>query len=166
MSQTRTLIVGIGSPHGDDQAGWLLARELEQVAPARNIAVRTAASPAQLLHWLSGIDRLIVVDACQGLGPPGTYARWQWPTPAIMRAAWSTSHDVSLPAALSLAEKLRRLPAKVIIWGIQGQTAFPLDEVSPRVTDVISQVTHCVMEELRNGKEPKDLSDMSDVRGP
>jgi hydrogenase maturation protease len=61
-----TLIVGIGSPHGDDQIGWRIAEAL--MAEHRvGWIIRTARSPTDLLAWLDDkVERLVICDACDG----------------------------------------------------------------------------------------------------
>ena len=46
-----TLIVGVGSSHGDDQFGWLVAEQLAARAILR-IVVRRRLSPADISDWL------------------------------------------------------------------------------------------------------------------
>ena len=54
----KTLIVGIGSHQGDDRAGWQAAGSVAAELPGAD--VRCAASPAELLHWLDGVERLLI----------------------------------------------------------------------------------------------------------
>src|SRR5688572_26163325 len=49
-----TLVVGIGSDHGDDRVGWLVADALQTRAPA-DVSVRHAKTPLDLLDWLDEI---------------------------------------------------------------------------------------------------------------
>ena len=46
MSDKVTLIVGVGSDHGDDRLGWHVAQRLEARA-APNLTIRTARTPAE-----------------------------------------------------------------------------------------------------------------------
>ena len=103
----RTLVAGIGSPHGDDQAGWLVADRLTRELHRDDVAVRKATSPTELLNWLDGTERLIVCDACCGLGNAGDVRRWPWPHDELFNAAWSGTHDLPLPAAGSPPSALR-----------------------------------------------------------
>ncbi len=75
----QTLFVGLGSPHGDDQIGWLIADRLaaERGLPG-TVAVRKAAIPLDLLDWLEGVDCLHVCDALQGPTTFGEVQRWEW----------------------------------------------------------------------------------------
>jgi hydrogenase maturation protease len=142
-----TLIVGLGSAHGDDQIGWRVAERLAAIAdrndnlaelgapaagdkrellgdlPPRTaaVSVRIARSPSELLDWLDGVDRLIVCDTCQNVGAPGTTFRLCWPNARLATLRSSGSHDIGLAEMLALAEQLYRLPKEVIIWCAQGE---------------------------------------------
>ncbi len=79
VAEEKRLFVGIGSPHGDDQAGWLLADLLRgQFASAGGILVRQAVVPADILDWLNGVEHLHVCDACTTGSPAATLHRWEW----------------------------------------------------------------------------------------
>ncbi len=124
-----TLIVGVGSDHGDDQVGWLVARELaNRCLPG--CEVRHARTPSSLLSWLDDRDRLILCDACRGTGSPGTIQRWLWPAVGLQQAGWLGTHDLSLPGVLSLAAQFGWLPRTTVIWGIEVALPVPGTDVS------------------------------------
>lgn len=129
-----TLIAGIGSPFGDDRAGWIAAAQVEEnLLPASIVALR---SPAELLDRLDGIRCLHVIDACHSGQVPGTLFRFEWPAPELNAIAFSGTHDMSLTAALRLAETLQLLPPRVVVWGIEhsddlNQFAEPTGNDSP-----------------------------------
>ena len=120
---SRTLVVGVGSPQGDDQAGWLVADRLTahhtDAGSPPGWTVRRARIPLDLLDWLDGVDRLVICDACEALGEPGQLHCWTWPDPAIAACRSLTSHDFGLPSVLQMAGALGRLPRQVTIWGIE-----------------------------------------------
>jgi hydrogenase maturation protease len=134
------LIVGIGSSHGDDRAGWRVAELLAERLDQDNIDVRQAASPVQLLSWLAGVRQLIICDACRGLDAPGRVHRWNWPSKELSDVAWSGTHDLSLPAVLALAERLGHLPRVVIVWAIEGSPGGPVEPMSRDVAAVLPQL--------------------------
>ncbi len=138
MSGRRTLVVGIGSHHGDDQAGWLVADALSDRA-CPSCEVRKVASPIEILDWLEGLERLILCDACRGLGEVGETYHTVWPTTQITAVNWSGTHDLGLPTVLELAERLGNLPPEVHIWGIEASADAGLHHVHP---DVHQAVTH------------------------
>ncbi len=149
MSSSRTLIVGIGSPHGDDQAGWLVALGLASEIRPRDIDVRQASSPVQLLDWLSGIEQLVICDACRGLGGVGNVRRWDWPARELADAEWSGTHDFSVPAVLDLAESLGQRPRHVVIWTVEGNPRGALAPLSPEVADAIPNMVQWIISDLR-----------------
>jgi hydrogenase maturation protease len=135
---TKRLLVGLGSPHGDDQIGWRIAESLTGVDNVDE-RVRTAATPADLLDWLEGIDRLIVIDACQNDGAPGAIHRWRWPdAPAIRHA--TSSHDLGLIEVLNIASRLGQLPALVEVFGIEIVQAGPGAPISPALENVLPRL--------------------------
>ncbi len=111
------LLVGVGSPSGDDRLGWLVARQIQRRGVA-NTLVRCARAPADLLDWLADVDRLVICDACHGGGLPGSWRRFDWPTSLIDEVTFGGTHDMSLAGTLALAEQLGLLPKQTTIWGL------------------------------------------------
>ncbi len=111
------LVVGIGSPHGDDRVGWEVARRIAAIA-GEEWPVRCLRSPVELLDLLDGVESLEICDAFVGDSTAGTVVCWQWPASEIEHAPFVGTHDLSLPAVISLAEKLKCLPPVVRIWGV------------------------------------------------
>ncbi|HQU44748.1 MAG TPA: hydrogenase maturation protease [Pirellulales bacterium] len=148
-----TLIVGIGSPHGDDQIGWRVAERLaverESACGASgprpqadcNVTIRMASSPTDLLDWLEGVERLIICDACQAVGSPGTVHCWRWPEAPLARLRSSSSHDLSLAEVLTLAEELRSLPGEVIIWAVESRTCQCCAAMSGEAVAAVAQTS-------------------------
>ncbi len=143
-----TLIVGIGSPHGDDQAGWLVARKLAERLPS-TVTVRIARSPSELLNWLDGVERLIICDACQAGDAAGTIRRWQWPADELNEVRWSSTHDMPLPAALSLAERLEQMPNDVVIWSVEADDTTLISTESAKVSAAVDHLACRIEQELR-----------------
>ena len=143
-----TLIVGIGSAHGDDRAGWLVAEQLREYAGQNEFDLRIAKSPADLLDWLESDQQLIICDACHGPGRVGDLHRWSWPAPEIFQVAMSGTHNLSLPTVLALSEKLDKLPEAVVIWAIHGKKHASQPTLSPEVMESIPRLVSRIMSEL------------------
>lgn len=128
----QTLVVGIGSPYGDDRVGWKIAEQIAQLAGDRLVA-RCARTPAEMLDWLDEVVELHVCDAFVQEAAIGEVRHWQWPSPQIAQTRFRGSHDFSLPAALALAEQLGRLPARVCMWGVAIDANQHAETISPAV---------------------------------
>lgn len=125
---TRLLVVGLGSPHGDDRVAWKAAEALECDRP--DWIVRKAASAVDLFDWMDGVDRLIVIDACRGAGVPGSIMRWRWPAVPLAALRGTGSHDLGLAEVLQTAMRLGTLPPQVDIIGIEVGSCRPGEELS------------------------------------
>lgn len=121
---TGPLVIGLGSHHGDDQAGWLIIDRLRELGfpPAR---LMKALHPADLLDDIESSPSLLMCDACQGMSPVGTIHRWQWPADSLQTLRSPTTHDLGLPAVLELAMRLERCPPRVEIWAVEGREWAP-----------------------------------------
>lgn len=147
----RVLVIGMGSAHGDDQAGWKLASML-QAAPPAGATVAAVSDPSALLNRLGDCDRLIVVDAMRTGAPPGTVGRWTWPDAGLEQKLGRSSHGVGVGSVLSLAERLGLLPAEVILLGIEAENIQPGAALSPVIADALPQLCARVRQEM--GCEP------------
>ncbi|MFM8219554.1 MAG: hydrogenase maturation protease [Planctomycetaceae bacterium] len=116
------LCVGIGSPQGDDQAGWLVIDALQNLSRQR-VCLRKAAYPGELLDWLEPRGTLWIVDACRGGGKPGDWNCWHWPTEELPASLSRGTHDLGLAAVLQWGAALGRMPEEVLFWGIRIDSA-------------------------------------------
>lgn len=154
----RTLIAGIGSSHGDDRVGWLVAELVRErlvrrfrPCPVCGIGVRLPGGarcgearritvPVDLLDQLDDVDQLHLVDACRTDAPAGTLERINWSVLAgendkrrrlaAALSARASSHAWSVIDVLELAERTGRLPPSVTLWTISGQRFAAGDSLS------------------------------------
>jgi len=143
----RSRVVGLGSDHGDDQAAWLLIDRLRQCS-ILDTEVIALAEPTRLLDCLDGCERLIVIDAsCSGQAP-GTITRLVWPDPAIQGRPGRSSHGFDVPAVLAMANWLGRLPASVVLFGIEVQACEPAGALSPALSRALPGLWTEVLREV------------------
>jgi hydrogenase maturation protease len=141
-----TVVAGLGSPFGDDRAGWRVIEELQRSQlPARLIALHEAT---ELVEELAGCKRLIVVDACRSRRRDGEVTRLEWPDPRIAARHSHSTHGVGLSSALELAKRLGRLPASVEIFGIEIGNRQLLGEMSPDVVESVAKLAETLSAKL------------------
>jgi hydrogenase maturation protease len=147
MHAPTTLFVGMGSPHGDDRAGWMVA---EAIAPRANglAVVRHAAAPPDILDWLDGVERLAICDACCGIGPVGTWRRWDSPPSDFPSVRAQSSHDLGLPEVLELAARIGSLPGEVFVWGLEIGGTGPAQPASREVAAAVPAIVDDVLRVL------------------
>jgi hydrogenase maturation protease len=118
---SRARILGIGSPSGDDQAGWLTVDALQGYGIDASKLDRPGAN---LVSLLANADHVILIDAMHGGGAPGQIRRFE-------RHDWRgygqglSSHGFGVLDSLSLAEALGSLPPGLELYGIEIGSASP-----------------------------------------
>lgn len=127
----RALVLGLGSPHGDDRAGWLVVEQLRRsgVAAADAVALQ---SPDEIWQHSAADRELVLCDAAVEAGTVGSVHRWVWPGVQLPERRHG-SHDFPLQEVLSLGQTLGLCPAVVVIWTITGHQFTPHADASPAV---------------------------------
>ena len=141
-----SLIVGLGSPHGDDQLGWVAIDRLRSLLPD-GISARQVRDAFELLDILEGHDTAVIIDAAAPAGQPGTLRTFNWPSPLLADSERLSTHGLGLVAALELAEALGRLPRRLKIYTIEA------DDISPNAplgTHIAQQLDFLVKDVLAN----------------
>jgi hydrogenase maturation protease len=145
------LILGVGSPAGDDQAGWLVVDALRPLlADARqNVVIEKLDRPgAALVPLLEGAERVILVDAMQGGYAPGHiqhFGREDWPA---YRGGLS-SHGLGVLDALALARAVGHLPEQIELYGIEIGCADPLASPGTAVRAAAARLAGEIAEQLK-----------------
>jgi len=175
----RVLIAGIGSPFGDDQAGWLIVDQLKHTldatlavddtpeTPHPNIArllVRKARVPLDLLDWLSGVDILHVCDAGHNATQTGSLHHLSYDQQSLLNSAdhdfaegqaAHRGHDFGVLDVLRLAETNCSLPQQIEFWIVSGSRFAASDDIS---RDVAAGVRLCA-EQIWNSVIAKETTD-------
>ncbi|MCA9131848.1 MAG: hypothetical protein KDA45_01780 [Planctomycetales bacterium] len=165
----RTLIIGLGSPHGNDRVGWDAIDLLdEEFAEEETIACYKAAVPHDILDWLDNATPTHLIDACSG--PQAAGLRLEITRDALggLQALCSdadgtchevvfpklrstSSHQFDLQSTLELASALDTLPRRLILWTIPIPSAIVEGKVQPEVEQLTSACVQRLALELRGG---------------
>lgn len=150
---TKVLILGIGSPFGDDRVGWLVVEKLEQrsaIIPmiAKGIlTLEVADRPGiNLINWLlAGYERIILIDMVRtNLETPGSIYKLQ-AAEIIGFSGMLSSHSLGVSASLALARELGINIGNVEFWGIEGSAVLPDSEISRDVAIAANQVSQSIL---------------------
>lgn len=141
------LILGIGNRYRrDDGVGPAVADRLA----ALGIAVREhSGEGAGLIEAWSGAERVVVVDATQSGGEPGTIRRLDVAARELPRGLFRySSHLFGLAEAVETARALGRLPAELVIWGIEGADFGFGEDLTPAVAAAAEEVARRIAADL------------------
>ena len=144
-------ILGIGSPSGDDQAGWLVVDALLAsglLAGREEVIVEKLDRPgANLIRLLEKASRVILVDAMLGNDQVGQIRRFDqkdWPG----YCHGLSSHGLGVLDALSLAHALGSLPARLDLYGIEIGSVVPGEEPGDSIQAAARQLACLIATEL------------------
>lgn len=147
----KPLVIGIGSPHGDDVAGWEAVSYLSNLHPTL-AEYHTAAVPHDLIDWISPDRPLHVID-----GLHAETEHWQCHTitnltadtkPFITNLASASSHQIDLLAVLKLADTLQRLPAQLCLWTIPIRETRAGVPMRPETGQLVQQLAQALGQHL------------------
>lgn len=146
----RVRILGIGSPSGDDQAGWLTVDAVLAggVKTGDELVIEKLDRPgAGLIALLDNATWVILVDAMQSGGQPGRIRRFgvkDWPA----YSQGLSSHGFGVLNALSLARELGSLPPRLDIYGIEIGAVMPGENPCTEVRAATRQLADIIAAEL------------------
>jgi hydrogenase maturation protease len=149
-----TLIAGLGSPHGDDQLGWVAIDRLRPLLPA-GVTTRKVHDGIELLACLEGQEAVIVIDAVTPAGQPGTIRSFQWPCPELASCVPLSTHGLGLVEAFHLAETLGRLPRRVSIYTVEAHDTSPGRPLSIEIARRLYAVVEAVLREVTAARSPE-----------
>ena len=134
------LIIGFGNPdRGDDAAGPMVARLLAGRTAVR-VLERHGDALALLDDW-QGAEALVLVDAAAPMGEPGRIHHLDLTEADLPRELSSGStHAFGLPEAVALSRGLRSLPARTVVYAIEGACFDVGAAVTPAVADAVARL--------------------------
>lgn len=144
-------VIGVGNAlRHDDAAGLELVPLVRgRLAQAGCAVVAHEGDTLGLLECFDGAGAAVIVDATRSGAPAGTLTRIDAsaaPLPAELPSSAST-HAMGLADALELARALGRLPARVVVYGIEGARFDAGAGLSQPVRDALPKLAERVAQE-------------------
>jgi len=137
---TVDIVVGVGTDRGDDAAGLLVARLLRASGHPAAV-VELAGDLTRIIELWQPTDRVAVVDAVRSGAPPGTvHVLDATASPLPAGVAGGSTHGLGLGTAIELARGLGRLPAQLLVYGIEGTRWAAGTGPSPEVAAAVDRV--------------------------
>ena len=119
-----TLIVGLGSPYGDDKIGWVACEQLKMdIGHLSTVDFITCdRSGLEWLTKMSHAGQILFIDAMRSGEKPGTVRKIdlntdQWTGYPVKLS----SHGINIMEAIDVAKSLGELPDRISVWGVEMQ---------------------------------------------
>jgi hydrogenase maturation protease len=146
----RILILGVGNLLlSDEGVGVHIARTLmEMDFPPQVRVVEGGTDGFGLMHILLEADRLILVDAIRGGGPPGSIYRFEIEDCPPFPDTYKTSvHQISILEVINLSGLIGSPPRTTII-GVEPKCLEMGMDLSPEIEAKIPRVIQLIREEV------------------
>jgi hydrogenase maturation protease len=145
----RCVVVGVGNAYrGDDGVGLAVAERLHGVVQDGVEVVTCEQEASRVIDAIEGRDAAVLVDASSSGAASGTIHRFDAsaePVPA--RSFRSSTHAFGVGEAIELARALGKLPATVVVYGIEGERFAAGEGLSPAVRAAVEPAVNAVIGE-------------------
>jgi hydrogenase maturation protease len=160
IDEARTPLIISGQ--ADDNVD--LYHRLNDIAPKLDRQKEESGEGGALMEAWNDADFVVLVDAVESGGLPGTIRRMDARTTGIPSELFHYSaHGFGVSEAIELARALKRLPARLIVYGIEGGSFGLGAELTPEVNAAADEVVRRVKDELcANSHSPKQGRGLTD----
>jgi hydrogenase maturation protease len=153
---TPALVLGIGNILlKDEGVGVHVIKNMAQSAERGDPALQGidivdgGTFGPNLIDVIAHRRKVVIVDAVQAEGEPGTVLRFGPEDLAARTEAGVSLHQVGLPETLIMAERLGCAPRDVTIFGVIPQDISPGLELTEAVEAAVPKVVELIKAELR-----------------
>jgi len=146
----KTVVLALGNPiRSDDGAGLLALQCLQRdtrIDPSVSM-VEGGTKGLELVPYLSGASRLLVLDAVEGGVPPGTVLRMEREDLRFLPGSGSV-HELALSDILNALRILDQEPQETVLLGVQPATTELGVSLSSRVGAAVPALVEAGIAEL------------------
>jgi len=149
------LILGIGNLLlKDEGVGVHVVNKMKEMSVPDNVEVLDGGTAGlDLVDFIEGYKKLIVIDAVNAGEKPGTLYRLTEENLDIKPKAISSFHEIDFIDALHMSEIVNSKPEEIVVIGIEPKDMSSGLELSPEIEERIPEIIKLVMKELNHSKE-------------
>ncbi len=151
----KTLVLGVGNLLlSDDGVGIHTIQRLQAAHdfPEEVQVVDGGTCGLDLLQFLEGIERLIIVDAAKMNKPTGTVVRLEGKQVPAYLSLKTSPHEIGLPELLFAAKLIDIYPEKVVVFGVQPESLETSLDLTPSVEARVNELVELVAAEVMRGR--------------
>ena len=143
-------LIGIGNQfRRDDAAGLEVARRLRLAHPPGVTILEQEGEPTSLIEAWSDAHEAVVVDGVFSGAEPGTLHHFEASKEPLPAELFNPStHALGVAEAVELARELDRLPERLVVYGIEGESFEVGEGLTPVVEGAVEQLVRELYREL------------------
>ncbi len=150
----KTLVLGVGNLLlTDDGVGIHTIQRLQEshTLPEEVQLLDGGTCGLDLLQYLEGIERLIIIDAARLGKPAGTVERMEGEQVPAYLSLKTSPHEIGLPELLFAARLTDIYPQEVVVFGVQPESIETGLELTPAVAARLDELVEMVAAEVGRG---------------
>jgi hydrogenase maturation protease len=148
----RTLILGVGNLILTDDGVGIhavkLLQESGEIHPDIQI-VDGGTCGLDLLQYVAGTDKLVILDAARNSGKPGTISRITGEKVPAYLSIKTSPHEIGLPELLFAAKLSNVYPKEVVIYCVEAESLETQVGLTQAVENALPELVRRVIEEVR-----------------
>ena len=144
------LVLGIGNTMLKDEGiGVRVAEKMMEMSLPPEVEVMDGGIKGlDLLYYIEGRKKVIVVDAVKAGAPPGTLFRFTDNDLASKKGIMRSAHGIDFSDVIAVTRFTGTKPAEVIFLGIEPEDLSVSFELSPKIEEMIPILINLVMKEI------------------
>lgn len=148
--EPRIVIIGVGNAYrGDDAAGLIAVRRLRESLGDHAVCREENGEGTALMEAWQEAEAVIVVDATRSGATPGTLHRFDVAAQSLPTTLLCCStHAFGVAEAIELARALGQLPARFIVYGIEGKNFEAGSELSVEAEKAVEEAVGQIFQQL------------------
>jgi len=150
VKQKEILVLGIGNTILKDEGiGVRVAEKMMEMSLPPEVEVMDGGIKGlDLLYYIEGRKKVIVVDAVKAGAPPGTLFRFTDNDIAAKKGIMRSAHGIDFSDVIAVARFTGTKPAEIIFLGIEPYDLSVSMELSPKIEEMIPILINLVMKEI------------------
>jgi hydrogenase maturation protease len=145
------LVLGIGNLILKDEGfGVHVVQKMANITLPDDVELMDGGTMGiDLLYYIEGRKKVVVIDVVDAGSPPGTLYRFTDKNIEYHKGMLRSAHEIDFTYILKTAEQLGTIPDEVIFIGITPQEIEPGVGLSPVLEEKIPHVIELVMKEIK-----------------
>ncbi len=144
------LILGIGNLLlRDEGVGVHIVEDMRRMSLPPHVELMDGGTMGiDLLYYIEGRKKVIVVDTVKGEHPPGTLYRFTDKNLAIKKPLLRTAHGIDFTDVVVTAQRLGTKPEEIVFIGVEPEDMEEGMELSPLIKSKMPKIIELVMREV------------------
>jgi hydrogenase maturation protease len=149
----KVVVIGIGNLlMQDDSIGVRAVHSLRQLKLPENINLEIidgGNAPDLSVFIDCVVDKLVIIDAVQANGVPGTIYRFT--ADSIDEGYdFASGHDLSIRQSLAMMQLTGNKPIETVIIGVEPEKIGGGDKLTPKLEQTLPEIVKLVLKEIRS----------------